>query len=80
MGAKAAAGSLKFFNAHLASKGIIIDASFIEAPRQRNEREQNQRIKNGERPEEFDLNPAVGRQKDSETHWSKKNKYPHSSN
>jgi len=71
------------FNTHLAGKGIIaregsiIDASFTEAPRQRNEREQNQRIKNGERPEEFDTNPAVGRQKDSEARWTKKNSESH---
>lgn len=57
----------------IAREGSIIDASFIEAPRQRNEREQNQRIKQGERPEEFDTNPAVGRQKDSEARWTKKN-------
>lgn len=57
----------------IAREGSIIDASFTEAPRQRNEREQNQRIKQGERPEEFDTNPAVGRQKDSEARWTKKN-------
>lgn len=50
----------------IAREGSIVDASFVEAPRQRNEREQNERIKQGERPEEFDTNPAVGRQKDSE--------------
>ncbi len=66
------------FNAHLAGQGIIaregnINASFTEAPRQRNEREQNQRIKKGERPEEFDTNPAIDRQKDSEARWTKKN-------
>lgn len=57
----------------IAREGSIIDASFTEAPRQRNEREQNQRIKQGERPEEFDTTPAVGRQKDSEARWTKKN-------
>jgi IS5 family transposase len=79
-------GSRRLFEAFgqmLASKGLlaregsIIDASFVEAPRQRNEREQNQRIKQGERPEEFDENPAVGRQKDSEARWSKKNSQVH---
>lgn len=50
----------------IAREGSIIDASFTEAPRQRNDREENRRIKQGERPEEFDTNPAVGRQKDSE--------------
>ncbi|MEI9897115.1 MAG: hypothetical protein WDN28_25445 [Chthoniobacter sp.] len=48
-----------------------------EAPRQRNDREQNRRIKEGERPEEFDRQPAVGRQKDSEARWTKKNEEVH---
>ena len=61
----------------IAREGSIIDASIIEAPRQRNDREQNQRIKQGERPAEFDENPAVGRQKDSEARWSKKNNEAH---
>lgn len=71
------------FTAHLLGRGIIaregsmIDASFTEAPRQRNGREQNQRIQKGERPEEFDANPAVGRQKDSEARWTKKNNETH---
>lgn len=58
-------------------EGSIVDASFVEAPRQRNDREQNQRIKEGERPEAFDQNPAVGRQKDSEARWTKKNNEVH---
>jgi IS5 family transposase len=61
----------------VARAGSIVDASFVEAPRQRNERGQNQRIKEGERPEEFDRNPAVGRQKDSQARWTKKNQEVH---
>ncbi len=61
----------------VAREGSIIDASFVDAPRQRNTREQNQLIKKGERPEEFDQNPAVGRQKDSEARWAKKNQEAH---
>lgn len=61
----------------IAPEGSIVDASFVDAPRQRNEREQNQRIKQGERPEEFDASPAVGRQKDSEARWTKKNHEVH---
>jgi transposase, IS5 family len=61
----------------LAREGSMIDASFVDAPRQRNDRDQNQRIKQGERPEEFDHNPAVGRQKDSEARWTKKNHEVH---
>jgi transposase, IS5 family len=61
----------------IAREGSIIDASFTDAPRQRNDREQNQRIKQGERPPEFDENPAVGRQKDSDARWTKKNNEVH---
>lgn len=79
-------GSRKLFEAfnlqleaqgYIAREGSIIDASFTEAPRQRNSREQNQSIKEGGRPEEFDTNPAVGRQKDSEARWTKKNNEAH---
>ncbi len=79
-------GSRKLFDAFgqmlegngiIAREGSIIDASFVEAPRQRNDREQNQRIKQGERPEEFDANPAVGRQKDREARWTKKHHETH---
>jgi IS5 family transposase len=75
-------GSRKLFEAftlqleaqgYIASEGSIIDASFTEAPRQRNSREQNQSIKEGGRPEEFDTNPAEGRQKNSEAHYGWKN-------
>lgn len=61
----------------VAREGSIVDASFVDAPRQRNDRGQNQRIKQGERPEEFDTNPAVGRQKDSEARWARKNNEVH---
>ena len=61
----------------IAREGSIVDASFVEAPRQRNDRDQNGRIKQGRRPEEFDANPAVGRQKDTEARWTKKNQQTH---
>lgn len=61
----------------IAREGSIIDASFVEAPRQRNDREENHRIKQGERPEAFDVNPSVGRQKDSEARWTKKHHETH---
>ena len=55
-----------------ASKGSIVDASIVEAPRQRNTREQNARIKRGERPGSFDEQPAKGRQKDTDARWTQK--------
>ena len=57
----------------IAREGSIIDASFTEAPRQRNTRSQNKQIKEGKRPEEFDTNQSVGRQKDTDARWTKKN-------
>jgi hypothetical protein len=35
---------------YTAQKGQIIDASFVEVPRQRNSRDENEQIKNGETP------------------------------
>lgn len=53
-----------------AKKGRIIDASIVSAPRQRNSRDENKRIKNGEIPE--DWNQAKRRQKDTDARWVKK--------
>lgn len=61
----------------LAKEGSIIDASFIEAPKQRNSREQNEQIKKGERPEGFEKDTAKGSQKDCDARWTKKNNETH---
>lgn len=53
-----------------AKKGQIIDASIVSAPKQRNSRDENKRIKNGDIPE--DWNPAKRRQKDTDARWTKK--------
>ena len=45
----------------IAREGSIVDASFVDAPRQRNTREQNAQIKAGERPEGFEADTAKGR-------------------
>jgi IS5 family transposase len=60
-----------------ATKGSIVDASIIEAPRQRNTRPENAQIKVGRRPASFDKNPARGRQKDSDARWVTKNGQRH---
>jgi len=54
-----------------ARKGQIIDASLVEAPRQRNSREENRQIKAGQIPE--DWSEQKKRQKDTEARWTKKN-------
>ena len=53
-----------------AQKGQIIDASIISAPRQRNSRDENKRIKKGEIPEDWDS--VKRRQKDTDARWTKK--------
>ena len=35
-------------------KGTIVDATFVDAPRQRNSRDENKKIKNGEIPEDWE--------------------------
>lgn len=59
------------------NEGKIIDASFIEVPKQRNTRAENKQIKNGERPESFDENPNKKEQKDLDARWTKKNNISH---
>jgi IS5 family transposase len=54
-----------------ARKGQIIDASIVEAPRQRNSREENRQIKAGQIPE--DWSEQKKRQKDTDARWTKKN-------
>jgi len=66
------------FDAHLrangfaAKRGQIVDASIVQTPRQRNTREENKQIKNGETPEEWRAQKV--RQKDVDARWTKKNK------
>ena len=57
----------------LARKGQIIDASIVEAPRQRNTRAENEQIKAGQTPEAWKENPAKLRQKDVDARWVQKN-------
>lgn len=56
----------------IVNQGKIVDASFIEVPRQRNTKEENEQIKKGETPESFEENPHKKRQKDTDAKWTKK--------
>ena len=56
-----------------ARKGQIIDASITAAPRQRNTREENALIKQGQTPAAWEEQPAKLRQKDVDARWVKKN-------
>lgn len=71
------------FNKVLAEKGLIvnegkiIDASFVEAPRQRNTREENQKIKEGEGDSLWNDNPHKKCHKDTDARWTKKRDETH---
>ena len=61
----------------IVNEGQIVDASFVEAPRQRNNREENAAIKEGVIPEKFQENPHRLCQKDTDARWAKKNEETH---
>lgn len=65
-------------NELIAHEGKIIDASFVEMPRQRNSREENKHIKEtGTAPENWAGKPNKERQKDIDARWTKKNNETH---
>ena len=67
------------FDAHLreqgyeAEKGQIVDATLVPVPKQRNRKKENEMLRKGERPEEWEENPNRLAQKDLEARWTKKN-------
>ncbi len=65
-------------NGLIIHEGKIIDASFVEMPRQRNNREENKHIKEtGTAPGNWDGKPNKKRQKDIDARWTKKNNENH---
>ena len=73
----------KKFNRYLDREGLIacqgqlIDASLVPVPIQRNTRDENARIKQGEVPEDWQEQPHKLRQKDTDARWVKKNGQSH---
>jgi len=57
----------------IVNQGKIVDASFVEVPKQRNKKEENATIKKGEIPESFQEKPNKLAQKDTDSRWTKKN-------
>ena len=55
------------------NEGQLIDASFTVAPRQRNTREENKKIKNGEGDDLWNDKPNKKKHKDIDARWTKKN-------
>ena len=56
------------------TEGQIVDASFVTAPRQRNSKEENEQIKNGQGGQLWNDKPNKKRHKDTDARWTKKNK------
>jgi IS5 family transposase len=68
----------KRFSRHLEAKGYfarggqMVDATIVSVPKQRNSREENEAVKVGRTPKEWQKNPAKNRQKDKDARWTKK--------
>src|SRR6476660_787767 len=66
------------FDQHLAAKGYMarggqmVDATIVPVPTQRNSRDENEAVKAGRIPEEWDNKPAKLRQKDRDARWTKR--------
>ena len=60
-------------------EGSIVDATFVDVPRQRNSREENKKIKSGEVPEEWQARENASKlaQKDTDARWTKKGNETH---
>jgi IS5 family transposase len=61
----------------LARAGVMVDAAFVEVPRQRNTREQNAQIKAGELPPAFAEDAKLRAHKDTDARWSMKDYKPY---
>jgi len=55
------------------NEGKIVDASFVEVPKQRNTKAENKEIKEGKTPVSIENNPDIKSQKDLDARWAKKN-------
>jgi IS5 family transposase len=66
------------FGQHLEAKGYIarggqmVDATIVPVPRQRNSRDENELVKSGKTPKDWQRKPAKNRQKDKDARWTKK--------
>ncbi len=61
----------------MGKEGSIVDASFVDVPRQRNSRDENKQIKEGQVPPEWKDKPNKLSQKDTDARWTKKNQETH---
>ena len=61
----------------VAHEGKVVDATFVDVPKQRNHREENAKIKAGEVPAGWKEAPHKLSQKDVDARWTKKNQETH---
>ena len=77
LGAAGAARLFAAFNEHLhrqgllPREGVIVDATFVEVPRQRNPRAENEQLQRGETPAAWSAQKAA--HKDVDARWTQKN-------
>jgi len=57
---------------YIARGGQIVDATIVSAPKQRNSKDENEAIKAGRTPKEWEKKPAKNAQKDKDARWTKK--------
>jgi IS5 family transposase len=64
---------------YMTRTGSIVDASFVEAPKRRNTKEQREALKKGKIPEEWkdSLHPQKLMQRDTDATWTKKGNEAH---
>ncbi len=64
---------------YITRAGSIVDATFIEAPKRKNTKEQREKLKNGEVPEEWvdEEHPQKLMQRDTDATWTKKGNEAH---
>src|SRR5713101_1931699 len=66
------------FDQHLQAKGYIarggqiVDATIVCAPKQRNSKDENETIKAGKTPKEWEKKPAKNRSEEKDARWTKK--------
>ena len=57
---------------YIARGGQIVDATIVSAPKQRNSKDENEAVKAGRTPKEWEKKPAKNAQKDKDARWTKK--------
>ena len=57
---------------YIARGGQIVDATIVSAPKQRNSKDENDCVKAGRTPKEWEKKPAKNAQKDKDARWTKK--------